>query len=184
MNSLSDYRDLSKQAYKEEKDEKVNDWRKIGGSRNVGVYQNNKTGEINQSIAGSHSMSDFISDLFLGTLGIKDPNYRKRQKEAEDMAIKIDRIKYGNRHSITGHSLGSNLTTNIINKGLGDQGINFNPYVTQHDMHKTTHKKLINVRNSGDLASYFARNNANTITLDKGGKFGMLESHSLNNIRF
>ena len=49
---------------------------------------------------------------------------------------------------------------------------------------KHTHKKIINVRNSGDLASYFARNNANTITLDKGGRFGMLESHSLNNIRF
>ena len=184
MDNLEDYRDMSKQAYKDnDSRENVRDWRKIGGSRNVGVYQN-KSGEIHQSIAGSHTISDFISDIFLGTLGIKDPNYRKRQKEAEDMAIKIDRIKQGNTHSIGGHSLGSNLTTNIIHKGLGDKGINFNPYVTQHDMHKTQHKKITNVRNSGDVASYFARNNKNTVTLDKGGKLGMLESHSLENIRF
>jgi hypothetical protein len=82
------------------------------------------------------------------------------------MAVKIDRIKLGNTHSIGGHSLAGNLTTNLIHKGLGEKGINFNPYVTQHDMHKTQHKKITNVRNAGDVASYFARHNKNTIQLN------------------
>lgn len=181
---LNDYRDMSKEAYKENRSSKLNNWNKIGGSSNVGIYQNKDTGEIHQSIAGSHTISDFISDLFLGTLGIKDRNFRKREAEALEMAQRIDRIKLGNKHSISSHSLGSNIATNVIHKGLGDSAVNFNPYVTQHDSHLTKHSKILNVRNSGDLASFFARNNSNTMTLDPEKKLGKIESHSLENIHF
>lgn len=142
MDNMEDYRDLSKEAYKVDKAEHVGDWHKIGSSRNVGAYRNSKTGEINQSIAGSHSISDFISDFFLGTLGVKDKHYRRRQHEAEEMAKKIDRIKSGSMHSLTGHSLAGNLSTNLIHKGLGDKAVHFNPYVTQHDMQKANIIKL------------------------------------------
>ena len=181
---LEDYRDLSKEAYNTNRKEQVGNWNKIGGSTNVGIYQNKKSGEIHQSIAGSHTISDFISDLFLGTLGVKDKNYRKREAEAQEMAERINRIKLGNKHSISSHSLGSNLATNVIHKGLGDTAVNFNPYVTQYDAHLTKHHKITNVRNKNDPASFFARNNANSITLDSNGKLGTLESHSLNNIKF
>jgi hypothetical protein len=181
---LNDYRDLSKEAYKENRSDKINNWNKVGGSSNVGIYQNKDTGEIHQSIAGSHSISDFISDLFLGTLGIKDRNFRKREAEALEMAQRIDRIKLGNKHTVGGHSLGGNLTTRVIDKGLGSSGTTFNTFATQHDSHLTKHYKLTNVRNKNDFASTLIKDNKNNITTDNEGNHGMIESHSLNNIKF
>ena len=181
---LEDYRDLSKEAYKENRKDKLGSWNKVGGSSNVGIYQNKDTGEIHQSIAGSHSISDFISDLFLGTLGVKDKNYRKREAEATEMAQRIDRIKQGNKHSISGHSLAGNLTTKLIHKNLGDSGTTFNTFATPHDAHLSKHHKIINVRNKNDFASTMIKDNKNNITVDSHGKLGKIESHSLENIKF
>ena len=183
-NYLEDYRDLSKEAYNTNRKENIDKWNKIGGSTNVGIYQNKKTGEINQSIAGSHSISDFISDFFLGTLGVKDRNYRKREAEAQEMAERINRIKLGNKHSISGHSLAGNLTTKLVNKGLGDSGTTFNTFATPHDAHLTKHHKITNVRNKNDFASTLIKDNPNNITLDSHGNLGAMESHSLNNVHF
>ena len=181
---LEDYRDLSKEAYNTNRKDQVGNWNKIGGSTNVGIYQNKKSGEIHQSIAGSHTISDFISDLFLGTIGVKDKNYRKREAEAQEMAERINRIKLGNKHSISGHSLAGNLTTKLIHKGLGDSGTTFNTFATPHDAHLTKHHKITNVRNKNDFASTLIKDNHNNITLDSNGNLGAMESHSLNNVHF
>jgi hypothetical protein len=179
------YKNLSQQSYNDNGSRKknVDDWEEIGGSRHVGVYQHKKTGEIHQAISGSRSISDFISDGLLGTLGIRNDNYRRRQEEAEEMARRIERIKGSNKHSISGHSLGSNLANNLIHKNLGDNAVNFNPFITHHDYKLAKNDKIVNVRNKGDIASVLTRHNKNTINLDTDdNSYSNISNHSLSNI--
>ena len=170
-----------------ERNEKIGDWDKVGGSRHVGVYQNKKTGEIHQAISGSRTLKYFFADGMM-MLGYKNAHYNKRQAEAEEMARRIQRLKNASgqhlKHSISGHSLGGNLTTELIHKGLGDKGTTFNTFTTRHDAHKTTHDKILNVRNKGDFASYRTRNNSNTLNLDgSNNKIYDVRNHSLGKIK-
>ena len=185
MDNLNDYKDLAHQSYSDNGQRKssVGDWNQIGGSRHVGVYQNKKTGEINQAISGSRSISDFISDGFLALLGVKDHNYRKRDEEAKEMARRIERIKGSNSHTVSGHSLGGNLTNDLIHNRLANKGTTFNSFVTHHDYKKARHHNITNVRNKGDLASILTRNNSNTVNLDsKDNKYSNISNHFLDNL--
>jgi hypothetical protein len=183
MDLLKLYKNLTQQSYNDNGSRKkeMDGWKEIGGSRHVGVYQNQKTGEIHQAISGSRSISDFISDGLLGTLGIRNDNYRKRQEEAEEMARRIERVRGSNKHTISGHSLGGNLTQGLINKGFGDSGTTFNSFVTHHDYEKARHHKLTNVRNN-DYASILLRNNSNTINMNPNEDYS-LSNHSLSNLK-
>ena len=170
-----------------ERSRSVGNWDKMGGSRHVGVYQNKNTGEIHQAISGSRTFKDFWADGMM-MLGYKNAHYNKRQEEAEEMARRIQRIKNASgqhlKHSISGHSLGYNISNELIHKGLGDKGINFNPFVTRHDAHKADHHKILNVRNKGDFASYRTRNFSNTLNLDgDNNKVYDVRNHSLGKIK-
>ena len=170
-----------------ERNEKIGDWDKVGGSRHVGVYQNKKTGEIHQAISGSRTLKDFFADGMM-MLGYKNAHYNKRKEEAEEMARRIQRLKNASgqhlKHSISGHSLGGNLTTELIHKGLGDKATTFNTFTTRHDANKTTHDKILNVRNKGDFASFRTRNNSNTLNLDgPNNKIYDVRNHSLGKIK-
>ena len=170
-----------------ERSRSVGNWDKMGGSRHVGVYQNKNTGEIHQAISGSRTFKDFWADGMM-MLGYKNAHYNKRQEEAEEMARRIQRIKNASgqhlKHSISGHSLGGNLTTELIHKGLGDKGTTFNTFTTRHDAYKTDHHKILNVRNKGDFASFRTRNNSNTLNLDgDNNKVYDVRNHSLGKIK-
>lgn len=182
---MESYKNLAQEAYKtsnEDREQNIADWKRIGGSEYGGVYQNQKTGEINQGISGSRNISDFISDLFL-QFGIKNKHYRRREAEAEEMARRISRVKGSNKHTITSHSLGSNLSNELISKDLVDKAINFNPYITHHDYKKAKHHKVTNIRNKGDIASILTRNNNNTKNLNYGdNKYSDISSHFIKNI--
>jgi hypothetical protein len=186
MDILNWYKKLAHQSYNDNdgsRKQNVGDYKLVGGSRHNAIYQNQKTGEIVQSISGSRSISDFISDGLLGTLGVKDNHYRKRQEESEEIANRISRIRGNNSHTITGHSLGSNLGNNLINNNIGDKAVNFNPYVTHHDFKQAKHDKITNVRNAGDIASVMTRHNKNTVNLDTDdNSYTNISNHSLNNI--
>jgi hypothetical protein len=170
-----------------ERNEQIGDWDKVGGSRHVGVYQNKKTGEIHQAISGSRTLKDFFADGMM-MLGYKNAHYNKRKEEAVEMALRIQRLKNASgqhlKHSISGHSLGSNISNELIHKGMGDKGVNFNPFVTRHDAHKADHHKILNVRNKGDFASYRTRNFSNTVNLDgPNNKIYDVRNHSLGKIK-
>lgn len=185
MDDLNDYKDLAQQSYSDNGQRKANvgDWHQVGGSRHVGVYQNKKTGEINQAISGSRSISDFIADG-LKLFGIKNQHYTNRENEAKEMAHRIQRIRGNNKHSITSHSLGSNISNELINKNLADKAVNFNAFVTHHDYKLAKHHNITNVRNKGDLASILTRHNVNSVNLDTDdNSLSNVKNHFLNNIK-
>ena len=176
-----------KHNHNEERDEHIGNWGKVGGSRHNSVYQNKHTGEIHQAISGSRTLKDFWADGMM-MLGYKNAHYHKRKDEAEEMARRIQRLKNASghhlKHSISGHSLGGNLTTELVHKGLGDKATTFNTYTTRHDAHKAQHEKILNVRNKGDFASYRTRNFSNTLNLDgPNNKIYDVRNHSLGKIK-
>jgi hypothetical protein len=185
MNKLQQYKQLSQESYKDfgKRNKQVGDWRQIGGSRHIGLYQNQNSGEIHQSISGSRSISDYISDAFLA-LGIRNQHYYNRKDEAEEMAKRVQTLTNGaNKLTISGHSLGGNLTNELIEKGLGDSGTTFNSYITHHDYKPAQNPKITNVRNHGDFASILTRNNPNTININRSdNKYYDISNHSLRNI--
>ena len=185
MDNLNDYKDLAHQSYSDNGHRKncVGDWNQIGGSRHVGVYQNKKTGEINQAISGSRSISDFVSDG-LKLFGIKNQHYLNREHEAKEMAQRIQRIRGHNKHSIVGHSLGGTRTNEVINKGMGHKGYTFNTFQTHHDHKLAKHHNITNIRNKGDLASILTRHNSNTVNLDTdNNSLSDVKNHFLHNIK-
>lgn len=185
MQNLQDYKQLAQESYQDfgKRKGQVGNWRQIGGSRHVGVYQHQKTGEIHQSISGSRSISDYIADAFMA-LGIRNQHYMNRKAEAEEMAKRIQTLTHGNnKHTISGHSLGGNLTNELVNKGLGESGTTFNSYVTHHDYKLAQHPKITNIRNIGDIASVLTRNNPNTINISRSdNKYYDISNHSLRNV--
>ena len=185
MNKLQQYKQLSQESYKDfgNRNKQVGDWRQIGGSRHIALYQNQNTGEVHQSISGSRSISDYITDAFM-MLGVRNQNYYNRKAEAEEMAKRVQTLTNGaNKHTISSHSLGSNISNELINKGLGDSSTNFNPYITHHDYKLAQNPKITNIRNIGDIASVLTRNNPNTINISRSdNKYYDISNHSLKNI--
>ncbi len=114
---------------------------------------------------------------------MKDHNYRKRDEEAKEMARRIAKIKGTNSHTVSGHSLGGNLTNDLIHKRMADKGTTFNSFVTHHDYKKARNHNITNVRNRGDLASILTRNNSNTINLDSdNNKYSNISNQFLDNL--
>ena len=80
MDNLEDYRDMSKQAYKDnDSRENVRDWRKIGGS----IYMNITT-------ALTHTGSvDYKGNLFCSLLGKLENHDEKKEEESKDVVIDL-----------------------------------------------------------------------------------------------
>ena len=153
-------------------------------SGNQQVWYNPNDKKLMVNVAGTHNLSDWGTDLYLGLGKLKDTN---RYKEAEKV-LKEAKNKYSpSQTTITGHSLGSQIGANIASKndffyGL-DGGYTIGQKTRSYD---GNHKHF---RTSGDAVSLFGANAKNMTTLSNPNfqsgiiPFDAFNAHNIDNIK-
>lgn len=147
------------------------------------VYFNPKDKKLLYTIKGTNpfSLKDVGTDLWLATGHLKDTNRYKEEKATLDKAKQ--RYKPSNT-TVSGHSLGSSLGNYITGKDDKFVGLDGGFTIGQK-----TRANATNYRTSGDLVSYFGKNQKNVHTLDnpnlKTGIFPLdaYFSHNVDNIK-
>lgn len=178
---LSTYKKLTEQAYKKNPDKNVeNDWNLILSTNNNKVYQNRISGEVVNSVSGSKSTKDFINDGLQYVGYLDNPFQKKRFKETSDVLSRLQSIDKKRDITLTGHSLGSNITNRLVKQGKSQKAINFNAFIP-HQSLNVDDDKVINVRNENDFASSKTKHNTNTINLENNSN--PIKSHFLDEIK-
>jgi hypothetical protein len=179
---LDIYKKLNKEAYKKYGSQTIgDDWNLITQDINNKVYQNRKTGEITQAIAGSKNISDFINDG-LQLLNMRDNSFNKsRIEKSSDLLDRLNLIQNKRDITLTGHSLGGQIVNRLIKDDKSKRGINFNAYIP-HKSLNIDDDRVINVRNKNDFASKLTKHNKNTINLNNNSN--SIKSHFLDQINF
>ena len=151
-----------KLGYKDKKSQ-IDEMKKYGYYRddslsndNEQVYWNPTKKKLLYNVTGTHNLSDWGTDVYLGTGRLKQTN---RYKEADDILAK-SKAKYGvKKATIVGHSLGGSVSNGIA-KG--------NDKVYTLDAGYTIGEKardnVKNYRTKGDIVSTFSPSQ-NTTTL-------------------
>ena len=156
-------------------------------NHNQQVYYNNKDKKLLVSVAGTHNLSDWGTDLWLGAGGLKSTN---RYKEADNI-LKKAKEKYkpinGNT-TVIGHSLGASIGAGIASKAGGDTyiGLDAGYTIGQKTSNNPNFKSF---RTAGDVVSILGANAKHMKTLKntipKTGirPLDVLNSHNINQIR-
>lgn len=156
-------------------------------NHNQQVYYNSKDKKLLVSVAGTHNLSDWGTDLWLGAGGLKNTN---RYKEA-DSILKKAKEKYkpiaGNT-TVIGHSLGSTIGSGIASKAGGDKFIGLDGGYTIGQ--KTTNNpNFQSYRTKGDIVSGLASGAKHMTTLKNTipstgiRPLDVLNAHNINQIR-
>lgn len=179
--SLDEYKTLAQEAYSKKPRSQIGDWSLLVQDKNNKVYQNRQSLELVSAIAGSKTIGDFANDG-LQILGFRNnPLQEKRYAQSAQMMDRLNAVPKAPKISTASHSLGSNISNRLFkdNKFTGN-GYNFNGfYARQSD--NIDDKRIVNVRNTGDLASYLSRDNENSINLESGSN--AITAHFIDNIR-
>jgi dienelactone hydrolase len=145
------------------------------------MYQNRNTLEVVNATAGSKSMSDFANDALQYAGILNNKLHTKRYKEAEINHLRLQSL--GRRMpkvSQTGHSLGGQISNTLVQKGVVDRAVSFNPFIPSKSQN-IDDPRIINVRNSRDFASSKTKYNKNTINLENS--MNPISSHFMSNIK-
>ena len=142
----------------------INDGYKLDSmlsSHNQKVFYNPTTKKLLYNIAGTHNLTDWGTDFYLGIGKLKETN---RYKEADNV-LKKAKLKYGNDISttITGHSLGGTIAQGISKKDDKLFSLDAGYTIGQKTRNKGHNKT--NLRTSGDIVSIFGANAGNMKTL-------------------
>jgi len=97
------YKDKNKQ--KNEMAKQGYNYDSMLSNNNNATYYNPTSNKLMFSVAGTHSLSDWGTDLWLGAGHLKDTNRYKDSKKLLDQAKK----KYNTNATISGHSLGGTI---------------------------------------------------------------------------
>ena len=174
------YKKLNEQAYKNKSFDIDENLKLITENEFNKLYQDRRNGNIYQSISGSRNMKDFLNDG-LQYLGFNNNLLQKqRLKSSQDLLDKINNIKT-NKIFLTGHSLGGNITNQLIknNENNIDKVINFNPFIPNTEAINDDYR-ILNIRNKNDFASKFIKDRKNVLNLDNDSN--LFKSHLLKNI--
>ena len=150
---------------------------------NQQVYFNAKDKKLLVSVAGTHNIRDWGTDLWLGLGGLKNTN---RYKEA-DSILKQAKEKYKVPNAtVIGHSLGGSIASNIASKAGGDKAITLDAGYT---IGQKTRSNTDAYRTAGDIVSILGANGTRMKTLNntipKTGirPLDVLNAHNINQIR-
>lgn len=179
--SINEYKMLAAEAYSKTPIQDIGDWHLITHDKNNKVYQNRMTGEVVNGVSGSKTLGDFANDG-LQILGWRNnPLQKKRYAESEMMMNRLNAVARKPKVSVAGHSLGANIGNKLFNADKYDgKGYNFNGFYARNK-DNVDHERVVNVRNSGDIASFLSKGNSNTITLDSTSN--PVTAHFISNIR-
>lgn len=114
---------MSKDAY-EKKRQDLGDWmiEKYHNNREHTVYINNKLKEIKVAFRGTDNLADVKTDVSLAFGKLKNTDRFKREN---NLVEQLKRMYKGYKITLTGHSLGSSLASELANKhNLEGSGFN------------------------------------------------------------
>ena len=142
---------------------------------NEQVYYNPKEKKLVYSVAGTHNIKDWGTDLWLAAGKLKDTN---RYKEA-DQTLRLAKDKYKPADvTVAGHSLGGAIAGYIASKNdhvyTLDKGATIGQRVKQNENA---------YRTSGDVVSLLNANSTHMKTLKNTVGSGIINSHDVDNIK-
>ena len=150
---------------------------------NQQVYFNPKDKKLLVSVAGTHNIKDWGTDLWLATGGLKNTN---RYKEADNILKKAkEKYKVPNA-TVIGHSLGGSIASNIASKAGGDKAITLDAGYTIGQKTRSNTKAY---KTQGDLVSILGANATHMTTLKNHTprtgirSLDVLNAHNINQIR-
>ena len=150
-------------------------------NHNQQVYYNKDKNQLLMSVAGTHNLRDWGTDIYLGLGKLKNTN---RYKEA-DKTLKQAKDKYKPmKTNLVGHSLGHSIASNIGSRDDNILGLNGGYTIGQ-----TTRDNVKHFRNGGDIVSTFGNSSSNTHQLGNPnnkthiGFIDALRAHNVDNIR-
>lgn len=147
---------------------------------NESTFYNPTKKKLLYTVAGTHNLSDWVTDAYLAVGKLKDTN---RYKEADE-TLKKAKAKYNPKKTVlTGHSLGGQLVN-----GIGSGSDKIRTLDAGYTIGQKARSNVINYRTQGDIVSTFAPPK-NTITLKNPNKnsgfvpLDALNAHNVTNIR-
>ena len=150
-------------------------------NHNQQVYYNPEHKKLVVSVAGTHNLRDWGTDLYLGLGKIKDTN---RYKEAKNIYDKAKNKYNPLQASAVGHSLGSTISNYIASSN--DKAIGLDGGYTIGQSSRNNSKQY---RSNGDIVSALGASNSNMQTLKSPnirtgiGLIDALRSHNVSNIQ-
>ena len=177
-----DLHDVLKNSYSNKHRENMNGYKldKELSNHNQQVYYNPDHKKLVVSVAGTHNLRDWGTDIFLGAGKLKDTNRYKEAKSVYDKA----KSKYNPMQSTAvGHSLGSSISNYITSGNDKSVGLDGGYTIGQKARSNSTQ-----FRSSGDVVSALGANQRNMTTLKAPnirtgvGLVDALRSHNVSNI--
>ena len=129
-------------------------------NHNQQIYYNQKNHTLLNTIAGTHNLKDWGTDLYLGFGKLKDTN---RYKEAKSVLEKAKRKYEPKETKVSGHSLGSTIAQYVSSKN--DKVYTLDGGTT---LFQKSRPNAINYRARGDVVSLLGLNQKHTKNLDNG----------------
>ena len=130
-------------------------------NHNEQVWVNPTEQKLLYSVAGTHNLNDWGTDLWLGAGHLKDTN---RYKEA-DKTLQQAKDKYKDvKVTVVGHSLGGSIAQGI--KKQGDELYALDSGYTIGQKTRDNNGESHNLRTSGDIVSLLGANAKHMTTLD------------------
>ena len=177
-----DLHDVLKNSYSKNHKENMNGYKidKELSNHNQQVYYNPEHKKLVVSVAGTHNLRDWGTDLYLGLGKIKDTN---RYKEAKNIYDKAKNKYNPMQTTAVGHSLGSTISNYIASSN--DKAVGLDGGYTIGQSSRNNSKQF---RSNGDIVSALGANNRNMQTLKSPnirtgiGLIDALRSHNLKNI--
>ena len=177
-----DLHDVLKNSYSSKHKENMNGYKldKELSNHNQQVYYNPDHKKLVVSVAGTHNLRDWGTDIFLGAGKLKDTNRYKEAKSVYDKA----KNKYNPmQSSAVGHSLGGTIANYIASGNDKAYGLD-----SGYTIGQTSRNNSKQFRSSGDIVSALGANQRNMTTLKSPnirtgiGLVDALRSHNVDNI--
>ena len=176
------YQDMDKQR-KGMKEEGYN-YDSMMSNHNEQVYYNPQTNKLLVSIAGTHNVSDWGTDLYLAAGHLKDTSrYKEAEKTLHDAKTKYNVTEA----DVVGHSLGASVGAGVASSADHFTGLNAGYTIGQKT--RSNNGNHNQYRNAGDMVSILGANARNMHTLKNPNiKTGILpldilRAHNVSNIK-
>jgi len=146
-------------------------------NHNEQIYWKPTEKKLLMTIAGTHNIRDWGTDVYLALGKIKDTN---RYKES-DSILKQAKQKYNPKNTtVAGHSLGGTIAGYITSKAGGDKAITLDAGYT---IGQKTRSNTDAYRSKGDIVSLLGSGTTRMKTLQNQPSQNPLRAHDINNIK-
>jgi hypothetical protein len=150
---------------------------------NEQVYYNPNSKKMLYSVAGTKSLADVGTDIYLGLGMLKST---RRYKEADKILKQAKEKYHPSSTTLTGHSLAGSIVSGIASRGAGDKVLTLDKGSAPFQKTRSLERSY---RTKGDLVSILNKNSKRTTTLKTPNSLqtnpisNALNSHLVSNIK-